>query len=106
MFYKVMKDNKVIDVLDSLVFLKYQEKHKRMIFCDEAEAQAIHSSDGEYIWHTEGLYYIPPEAGEYDEVELVQIDEYEYAKLKALNLKTPEEIIDAYTLSLMETGVI
>ena len=104
MFYKVIKDNKVIDVLDRLVFLKYQPKHNRMIFCDEDDAQAIYSSDGEYIWHEESLYNIPVSG--YDTVHLEEIDEYEYKQLKVLNMKSPESIIDEYNLLLLEMGVI
>ena len=104
MFYKVIKNNKVIDVLDRLVFLKYQEKHNRMLFCDEDEAQAIYSSDGKYIWHEESLYNIPVSG--YDTVRLEEIDEYEYNQLKILNGKTPEEIIDNFVLSLISEGVV
>lgn len=104
MYYKVMKNNKVIDVLDKLVFLKYQSKHKIMVLCTESDAQAILSSDGDTIWHEETLYNIPVDG--YDTVSLKEIDEYEYKQLKTLNLKTPEEIIDAYTLSLIEEGVL
>ena len=59
MYYKVIKDGKVIDVLDHLSFVKYQEKHEIMVSCEEKEAQGIISSDGEYIWHVKGLYNIP-----------------------------------------------
>lgn len=104
MYYKVLKENRVIDVLDHLSFVKYQQKHKIMIVCSESEAQAIISSDGEYIWHVIGLYNIPIDG--YDTVELVEIDEYEYKQLKMLNLKTPEEIIDEYTLLLIDGGVL
>lgn len=104
MYYKVLKDNKVIDVLDHLTFVKYQPKHNIMIACVKSEAQAIISSDGEYIWHVTGLYGIPVEG--YDTVELVEINEYEYKQLKVLCLKTPEEIIDEYTLFLIEGGIL
>ena len=104
MFYKVLKDDKVVDVLDRLVYLKYQEKYDRMIFCGEEEAQAIYSSDGKHIWHEESLYLIPVDG--YDTVRLEEIDEYEYEQLKVLNMKTPEEIIDAYTAMLLSDGVI
>ena len=104
MYYKVIKDNKVIDVLDHLIYLKYQPKHKTMILCDEDEAQAILSSDKNYIWHEKTLYNIP--ASGYDTVELVEIDSYEYRQLKTLNLKTPEEIIDEFLLNLIESGVL
>lgn len=104
MYYKVLKNSKVIDVLDHLTFVKYQFKHNIMIACVKSEAQAIISSDGEYIWHVPGLYALPVDG--YDTVELVEIDEYEYRQLKVLNLKTPEEIIDEYTLSLIEGGIL
>jgi len=104
MYYKVMKDGRVIDVLDHLIFVKYQKKHNIMTVCEQSEAQAIVSSDYSYIWHVEWLYNIPVDG--YDTVELVKIDEYEYNQLKMLNLKTPEEIIDEYTLLLINGGVL
>lgn len=104
MYYKVLKNNKVIDVLNHLVYVKYQNKHEIMIACPRNEAQAIVSSDGNYIWHVKGLYALPVEG--YDTVELIPIDEYEYRQLEALNMKTPEEIIDAYTLLLIDGGMI
>ena len=101
MYYKVIKNNKVIDVLDQLIFLKYQNKHNIMIICDESQAQAILSSDKNTIWHEETLYKIPVEAGEYDTVSIQEISKYEYNQLKMLNGKTAQEIIDLYTLSLI-----
>lgn len=104
MFYKVIKDNKVIDVLDSLTYLKWQPKHKIMVLSDIDEAQAILSSDKNTIWHEHTLYRIPVDG--YDTVELIEIDEYEYKQLKMLNGKTPEEIIDNFVLSLLENNII
>lgn len=104
MYYKVIKDNKVIDVLDHLVFVRYQEDSKIMIVCARNMAQAIMSSDCNYIWHASGLQEIPVSG--YDTVEVVPINQYEYKQLKALNMKTPEEIIDAYTLLLLEDNVL
>ena len=49
MYYKVLKDNKVIDVTDYLSFVKYEQSRKRMLVCDKSEAQGIVSSDGAYI---------------------------------------------------------
>lgn len=104
MFYKVIYNNKVIDVLDKLIYLKYQKKYNRMILCEEREAQAIMSSDEKYIWHEETLYNIPVSG--YDTVRVEQIDAYEYEQLKVLNLKTLEEVIDEYTLLLIDGGVL
>lgn len=104
MYYKVLKDNKVIDVLDQLTYLKWQEKNKIMLLSDINEAQAILSSDGNTVWHVEGLYDLPVSG--YDTVSVVAIDEYEYKQLKVLNMESPESIIDEYNLLLLEMGVI
>lgn len=104
MYYKVIKNNKVIDVLDNLIYLKWQPKHKTMILTDENDAQAILSSDNNTIWHEETLYRIPVSG--YDTVRVEPIDEFEYKQLSMLNLKTPEEIADAVILSLLESGII
>ena len=106
MYYKVLKNNKVIDVLDQLTFLKWEPKHKIMVLTDENDAQAILSSDKNTIWHEVTLYNIPVEAGYYDVVNLVEIDKFEYEQLRVLNMKTPESIIDEYNLLLLEMGVI
>lgn len=104
MFYKVIKDNKVIDVLDKLIYLKYQPKHKIMVLSDENEAQAILSSDKNTIWHEKTLYRVPVEG--YDEVSVQEIDEYEYKQLKMLNGRSVQEILEEYTLLLISEGVI
>lgn len=103
MYYKVMKNNNVIDVLDNLIYLKWQPKHKVMVLSDVDSAQAILSSDKNQIWHERSLYKIPVDG--FDEVDVIEIDEYEYRQLKVLNMKTPEEIIDEYNLLLLELGV-
>ena len=104
MYYKVIKDNRVIDVLNHLTYLKWQEKHGIMVLSDENEAQAILSSDGNDIWHEETLYKIPTPG--YETVRVEEIDEFEYKQLKVLNMKTPEQIIDEYNLLLLQGGII
>lgn len=104
MYFKVLKDNKVIDVLDKLIYLKYQPKHKIMVLSDENKAQAILSSDKNTIWHEKTLYRVPVDG--YDEVEIFEINKYEYEQLRVLNMKSPESIIDEYNLLLIEMGVI
>lgn len=104
MFWKVIKNNKVIDVLDQLIYMKYQPKHKVMVLCDESEAQAILSSDKNTIWHEVTMYRIPVQG--YETVRVEEIDKHEYKQLKMLNGKTPEEIIDSFVMSLIEEGVL
>ncbi len=104
MYYKVIKNNKVIDVLDNLIYLKWEPKHKIIVLSDEKNAQDVLSSDKNTIWHERTLYNVP--VCGYDTVDLVEIDEYEYKQLKMLNGKTASEILDAYTLFLIQEGVI
>ena len=106
MYYKVLKNNKVIDVLDRLTYLKWQPKNKIMLLSGEGEAQAILASDNNTIWHVEGFYDLPVEAGKYETVKLVEIDEFEFKQLKMLNGRSIQEILDEYTLLLIEEGVI
>lgn len=104
MYYKVIKNNKVIDVLDNLTYLKWQPKHKTMILSDINEAQAILSSDKNTIWHERTLYNVPVDG--YETVDAIQIDEFEYKQLRMLNMRTPEEIIDSFVMSLLEDNII
>lgn len=106
MYYKVLKNNKVIDVLDHLTYLKWQKKNKIMLLSDLNEAQAILGSDGNTIWHMDGLYDLPVEAGKYDTVRLEEIKEHEYRQFKMLNGRSVQEILDEYTLLLIQEGVI
>ena len=104
MYYKVIKDGKTIDALDKLVFVKYQKKHNRMLLCSEADAQAILSSDGKYVWHEMSLHKLPVKG--YDTVQLENIDVYEYNKLKFELSCDIESVLDNYTLLLIERGVL
>lgn len=79
MYYRVVKNGKVIDVLDRIVYVKHQEKHNQLLICDIKEAQAILSSDGSYAWHIEGLYNFNPDNTTYI---ISEISKYDYDKYK------------------------
>ena len=104
MYYKVLKNDRVIDVLDHLIYLKWEPKHKIMVLTDENDAQAILSSDKNDIWHERTLYNVPVSG--FDTVDIIEIDQYEYKQLRALNMSTPQEIIDEFVLSLLEGGIL
>lgn len=106
-YYKVIKDDKAIDVLNEneICYLKYSKKHERMFNAKGInDAQAIYSSDHRYIWHVNTLLSIPVDG--YDTVRLQEIDVYEYDQFRLLNGKTPESIIDDFVLSLVEGGIL
>lgn len=106
MYYKVIKNDKVIDVLDNLIYLKYQPKHKTMVLCNENEAQAILSSGKDNIWHEKTLYNIPIDEPKFDTVELIEIDKFEYEQLKIFGGRRLSEVLDEYTLLLIKEGII
>lgn len=99
MYYKALKGSQVVDVLDKLIFVKYQAKNDCMVLCSESEAQGILSSDMERVWHEVSMYKIPVSG--YETVALEEIDEFEYNRLKLFNGKTPEEIYDEAILSVL-----
>ena len=106
-FYKVIKDNKVIDVLNEneIYYLKYSRKHKTMFNASgKRDAQAIYSSDRKYVWHVNTFHDIPVDG--YDTVSLEEIDVYEYNNLKLMNNMTYDEIVDSVILSLVEGGIL
>ena len=103
MFYKVIKDGKVLDVIDRIVYVRYSKRHDDVHICEPENSNAFLSSDKSRCWRVQSMR---PCEKEFDTVVVRQITEQEYTQLKALTLRTPEEIIDAYTLALVMGGVI
>lgn len=103
MYFKVLKNDRMIDLLKDPIYIKYQKKNDVFLTCPLSEAQGVISSDNNTIWHVNTF---PSIDADVDTVDLIEIDKYEYSQLKPLNMKTPEEIIDAYTLSLLEGGLL
>lgn len=86
----------------SVNLCRISKKNDVFLLCDEEHAQGIMSSDMNDIWHVD--YYPSIDKEGVDTVSLIEIDKYEYEQLKPLCMKTPEEIIDAYTLTLLNGG--
>lgn len=91
MYYKVVYDKNVIDVLDNLTYILYQPLHNIYLICDsEDSACGIQSSTQETFYHIDGMTEFP--VTDFKTVKLIEIDEEEYETLKeALGLN--EEII-------------
>lgn len=104
MYYKIVKNNQVVDVVDQLTYVRLSPKSGKILLCPQAEAQGIVSSDRKEVWHLNGFYNFPN--NDYETVSAIRITKEEYNRLKVLNGKTPEEIIDEYTLSLIEGGLL
>lgn len=104
MYYKILKDNKVIEVTCDLQYVWIPKGTNRLLICSQKNAQGIISLDGKTVWHLKGFYPFPTK--DYETVEAIPITKEEYHQWKALNGRTPEEIIDEYTLSLIEGGLL
>lgn len=103
-YYKVIRNKKIIDVLDTLTYVKYQLKHEVMLLCDEDEAEGILSSDKHTAYHIANLNSFPTD--DFLTVSIEEITKHEYENLKVKHCMSAEEIIDNYTASLLELGVI
>lgn len=88
MYYKVTDvwTQDIVDVLDNIHYIQYQEKHKILILCDVKIAQAILSSDGKKGWHIEGLYNFPLDNKTY-KIDLISKPEYEQLNIKLNEVK-------------------
>lgn len=104
MYYKVIQNQKVIDILDCLRFVKYQLKHRTLLLCDEAQAQGVLSSDGTTAYHTSANLPFPCDI--FPTVTIEEITKAEYNSLARLHLKTPEEIAQEIIVDLIERGVL
>ena len=91
MFYKVIYDKTVIDVLNGLIYILYQPLNNIYLICGANDSPCgIQSSTQETFYHLEGMNEFPN--SDFKTVKLVEIDEEEYEILKvALGLN--EEII-------------
>lgn len=103
MYYKVVKNNKVLDLLTRIETVRFSKRNGFIIRCLPDRSEGFMSSDYQRVYKTPQML---DNGMNWTVVDLVEIDEHEYNQLKMLNGKSPQEIIDAYTLTLMEEGII
>lgn len=92
-YYKIIKDKKIIDVLQEIIYVKYQKRNKLMLRCKEQDnPMGVLSSCQSTIYHVEGMKKFPMD--KYMTVEMYECDEAEYLSLKAVldENKVVEEI--------------
>lgn len=82
MCYKILLDGAVVDVLDTVQYVKYQQRNNLVLLTDKkTDAFGVLSSDASTIWIVDGLLN-PPVGHDYTTVSAVEIDEYEAAQLR------------------------
>lgn len=89
--YKIIENNQIIDVMETISFVKYLPNSKRSVLIGERQANGILSSDKSIIYHIAGTKNVFPEGTK--TVEYVKIDKEEYDKLTT-QLKQNEELIE------------
>lgn len=82
MCYKILLDGTVVDVLDTMQYVKYQQRNGLVLLTDKKDdAFGVLSSDASTIWIVDGLPS-PPIDHDYATIRAVEIDEYEAALLR------------------------
>ena len=102
MFLKIVKGSTIVDVMETLSYVRQNPRNKAIIMSEPEFANGIISSDGSVIWHLEGLPKFS--SGNYETVVVVEVCEDEYNAIKnALNAgdEIPEEIREKLTTTQM-----
>lgn len=81
MYYKVIGDGTVLDVLKNPQYVTYQERNKLIVLCSRNGARGVLSTDGSTVWHVAGWKDIP--LPDVISAQLIEIDEEEYEILKS-----------------------
>jgi hypothetical protein len=75
--YKILENNQIIDVMESMKFVKYLSRSKKIITVDEKQANGCISSNGDEIYHLLGTPYNFAEARKTVRYERIDAEEYE-----------------------------
>lgn len=75
--YKILENNQIIDVVESMKFVKYLPRSKRAIAVDEKQANGCISSNGNEIYHLLGTPYTFAEVRKTVRYERIGAEEYE-----------------------------
>jgi len=102
-YYKVIKNNEIIDVLDKLHYVRKNPRNGVILSCGEKKGQGVISHNGSTIYRTDDAL-----GDGYDAVTLEPIDKVEYKRLRGLLdgvEEEPEEVPEADTPITEETPV-
>lgn len=98
-YYKIIKDENIIDVLQNVVYVKYQKRNKLLLRCNKEDAMGILSSCQTTAYHVEGMTEFP--INKYITVKMAECDFDEYASLKTV-LQENEVVFNIETETYMD----
>lgn len=82
MYFKIIYNALVIDILDSVQYVRWLKRGKKFVKTEMTSANGILASDGINIYHVEGMPDFDG-MGNYKTVHMLQIEKEEYDKLKS-----------------------
>ena len=90
MYYKLLSENKIVDAVEGLEFVRFQKRNGIFISCKEEYAQAVISSGGQRIWLLSELD--DERFADFQVVDYSEIGELEYLAIrKALDQESSIE---------------
>lgn len=101
MYFKIIYNALVIDILDSVQYVRWLKRGKKFVKTEMTSANGILASDGINVYHVEGM----PEfdgMGNYKTVHLVEIDEEGYNTLKSQMVEGDVVYVDEAAFSTEE----
>lgn len=75
--FKIIENNQIIDVVESLMFVKCLPKSKKVICVDERQANGIMASNGNDVYHIYGTPYTFEDVVRSVRFEEINVEEYE-----------------------------
>ncbi len=82
MYFKIIYNALVIDILDSVQYVRWLKRGKKFVKTEMTSANGILASDGINIYHVEGMPDFDG-MGNYKIVHMLQIEKEEYDRLKS-----------------------
>lgn len=82
-YYKIIRDGNVVDA--AFTFLRWDERHNRLMGCEPKDAQFVQSYDGGSVYRVEWLNPVPEALKDrFETVEAALIEKQEYLDLRAV----------------------
>jgi hypothetical protein len=91
--YKIVYDNIVIDVIETIKYARYLSKSKHTAITDKTSANCIIGSNNKDRYHIKGIPY--PKGCNFKTVSIIEIDEKEYNELLNQLSSKSDTIIDS-----------
>lgn len=104
-YYQILRNGVIIDTYSGvkLTYVKYQEKHRTLLLCNQTDAEGIIADSGK-CYHINTLLPFPVD--DYLTADIEEISEIEYERLKERDLKTADEIRADLLNELIERGAL